>query len=97
MLYHAVSKNFCGGSEVINFMSEEQIVLAWHGYAEIEKEYVSFNEALKANSEGKRVLFHDCGTKFELYPDEAIEKNWLGGYSLYTLYAGKWTIEGDNQ
>ena len=88
---------FSGESSPINHMSVEQIVLAWHGYVKVEPDYVSFDEAFKANSEGKRVLFHDCGSKFDLYPDAPIEKTWMGGYSLYTLYEGKWTIEGDNQ
>ena len=97
ILYHASINNFCDESEAINFMSEEQIVLAWHGHAEVEPEYVYFFEAFKARKEGKKVLFHINGFTYELYPNDIIEKTWANRCSLTDLVEGKWSIEVDNQ
>jgi len=97
-LGHARDKNFCGASEAINLMSEEQIVLAWHGHAEIEKEYVSFDEAMKAYGDGRLVSFHPKkGLKITGSFVNKLKDNWLGDYSLNYLIEGKWSIEGDNQ
>ena len=91
-------KNFCGGGESINFMSEEQIVLAWHGYAEFENEYVSFDEAMKAHDEGSLVSFRPkIGTKLTVSFRERLKDVWLGDYSLDTLREGNWSIEGGNR
>jgi len=90
-------KAFSGGSEVINIMSEEQIVLAWHGYAEIEKEYATFDEAMKAYDDGHLVSFHPkIGSEITGSLGERLKDVWLGGYSLDTLRKGKWSIEGGN-
>jgi len=97
VLGHARDKNFCDESEAINLMSEEQIVLAWHGHAEVEPEYVYFFEAFKARKEGKKVLFHINGFTYELYPNDIIEKTWANRCSLTDLVEGKWSIEVDNQ
>ena len=80
----------------LNEMSEEQIVLAWHGYAEIEKEYVSFDEAMKARKEGKKVLFHSNARIYELYPNDTIENTWANRFSLTDLVEGEWSIEGED-
>ena len=90
-------KNFCGGGEPINFMSEEQIVLAWHGHVEIENEYVSFDEAMKAHDNGDLVSFQ-ISQHFKITESHhrKLKDSWLGGYSLNDLRKGKWSIEGDN-
>ena len=89
--------NFCERSEPINNMTTEQIVLAWHGHVEIEKEYVSFYEAMRASNEGKKALFNVRNLTYELYPNHEISKTWAAKYSLLDLFNGKFTIEGDNQ
>jgi len=100
MLYHAVSKNFCGGSKIINGMTLEQIVLSWHGYAEVEQEFVSFEVAMKARKNGKQVVYHSHvpGLLILVNPHNdmlilKLEK--LGKYTLDELLEGKWTIEGE--
>ena len=86
---------FCDGSEPINNMTTEQIVLAWHGYTEIEKEYATFDEAMKAYDDGHLVSFHPKpGSKITGSFGERLKDVWLGGYSLDTLRKGKWSIEG---
>jgi len=89
--------NFCKGSKPINNMTTEQIVLAWHGHAEIEKEYVSFDEAMKAYDNGHLVSFHPKqGVKTTVSFENKLKDNWLGDYSLKELTKGIWSIEGDN-
>jgi len=98
VLGHAREKNFCGVSEAINLMSEEQIVLAWHGYAEVENEYFSFDEAMKAYDKGHLVSFHPKrGSKITVSFRERLKDVWLGDYSLNDLRKGEWSIEGENQ
>ena len=88
-------KNFCGGGEVINFMSEEQIVLAWHGYAEVETKYVSFDEAMKARDDGSLVSFYPKeGSKITGMLRCKLKENWFGNHTLNELRNGKWSIEG---
>jgi len=97
-LGHAREKNFCRVSEAINLMSEEQIVLAWHGYAEIEPKYVSFDEAMKAHDDGSLVSFHPKrGSKITVSHQSILKSSWLGDYSLKALREGKWSIERGNQ
>ena len=96
VLGHAREKNFCAASEPINFMSEEQIVLAWHGHVEVEPEYVYFFEAFKARKEGKKVLFHSNARIYELYPNDTIENTWANRFSLTDLVEGEWSIEGED-
>ena len=98
VLAYVRAKNFYGGCESINIMSEEQIVLSWHGYAEIENEYVSFDEAMKAYDEGHLVSFHPkIGSKINGSFGNKLKDAWLGDYSLDALRKGKWSIEGDNR
>ena len=99
VLGHAREKNFCGVSEAINLMSEEQIVLAWHGYAEVENEYVSFDEAMKAHDDGSLVSFHPKrGSKITVTESlgKRLKDAWLGNYSLNDLRKGEWSIEVGN-
>ena len=81
----------------INSMTAEQIILAWHGHAEIEKEYVSFDEAMKAHDDGSLVSFHPKGGSkiIESFLNR-LKDGWLGGYSLKQLRKGNWMIEGDD-
>ena len=89
--------NFRNGiNRSLNEMSIEQIVLAWHGYVEVEPDYISFYEAFKVRKGGKKVLFHINGLTYELYPNSIIEKTWANKYSLTDLTDGKWSIEGAN-
>jgi len=88
---------FHSESAPLNDMSLEQIVLAWHGHAEIEKEYVSIDEAMKASDDGSLVSFHPKeGSKITGLLHRKLKDNWLGDYSLKELIKGKWSIEGDN-
>ena len=94
-LGHAREKNFCEGSEPINNMTTEQIVLAWHGYVEIEKEYATFDEAMKAHDDGSLVSFHPKeGSKITGMLRCKLKENWFGNYTLNELRNGKWSIEG---
>ena len=81
-LSYSKMKNFCAASEVINIMSEEQIVLAWQGYAEVEKAYVSFDEAMKVYDDGHLVSFHPkIGSKINGSFGNKLKDAWLGDYS----------------
>ena len=89
---------FHSESEPINHMNVEQIVLAWHGYAEVKPEYVSFDEAMKAHDDGSLVSFHPKeGSKITVLHQVILKSSWLGNYSLRSLREGNWSIEGDNQ
>ena len=95
-------KNFCGGGESINFMSEEQIVLAWHGYVEVEKEFVGFDEAMKAlKEEENTVHFHFADDVIEIWNERQVDGSMQNNSSVEIywrdLVNGKWSIEGDNQ
>jgi len=99
-LSYSKMKNFCAASEVINDMSIEQIVLAWHGYAKIEKEYVSFDEAMIALKNGIDTYYHNEFGTMRVYAEVAkehelmhLEVNRVGLLNL--LFEGKWTIAGD--
>ena len=81
----------------INDMSIEQIVLAWHGYAEIGKEYVSFDEAMKAHDNGDLVSFHpEEGSKVPVTFKTTLKLCCISNYSLKALREGKWSIEVGN-
>jgi len=89
--------DFLCWAKPLNKMTIEQIVLAWHGHAEVELEYVCFDEAMRASNEGKKSLFNVRNLTYELYPNHEISKTWAAKYSLLDLFNGKFTIEGDNQ
>jgi len=91
----SIHNNFVGVSASLNDMSIEQIVLAWHGHAEIEINYVSFDEAAKAYDEGCLVSYHpERGSKITESLQNILIYSRLGDYSLNDLVKGKWTIEG---
>ena len=97
VLKHARQGLYGATGKPLNEMSEEQIVLAWHGHAEVEKEYVSFDEAMKAYDKGHLVSFHPkIGTKLTVSFRERLKDVWLGDYSLNDLRKGKWSIEVGN-
>jgi len=94
-------KNFCAASEVINFMSTEQIVLAWHGYAGVENEYVSFDEAMKALKDEKNTVhFHFADDVIEIWNERQVNDSMQNNSSVEIywrdLVNGKWSIKGDN-
>jgi hypothetical protein len=43
--------------ECFNHMSDGEIALCWIGHVDVEPEYVSFEEAIKALKDGKKVAF----------------------------------------
>ena len=99
-LSFARGKVFGGSCVCINNMTIEQIVLAWHGYAEIEKEYVSFDEAMIALKNGIDTYYHNEFGTMRVYAEVAkehelmhLEVNRVGLLNL--LFEGKWTIAGD--
>jgi len=96
-LDNVIKYYFGGAGTPLHHMSIEQIVLAWHGYAEVDPEFVSFEEAFRARKEGKKVLFHINGLTYYLCPNKIIEKTWVTRYSLSELVEGIWLIEGGNR
>ena len=98
-----VDKNdrFVNKYKIFNEMSIEQIVLAWHGYAEIEKEYVSFDEAMKAlKDEENTVHFYFADDVIEIWNERQVNDSMQNNSSVEIywrdLVNGKWSIEGDN-
>ena len=93
--------DFLCWAKPLNKMTIEQIVLAWHGYAEVEPDYVCFDEAVKAGKEGKDITFHWEKSKYKITSQNLIE--WglrnlsVSDHGLLNLVDGKWTIEGDNR
>ena len=93
-------KNHKSNQEInkpISGMSVEQIVLAWHGYVEVEQEFVSFEEAYKARKEGKRVLFIIGNRRVIFMTNVKLEGCFLGSLTMDELFNGKFIVEGDNQ
>ena len=89
---------FSGESSPINHMSVEQIVLAWHGYVEVEPELVSFNIAKKALLEGKKVFWYftsGISGRANLMLSDSLDI--YGELTFEDLFNGKFTIEGDNR
>ena len=97
---------FGGASTPLHHMNVEQIVLAWHGHAEVEPEYVSFEEAKKALEDGKNVVCEFNDKKYEYYMRDGIvnTKNMIrntgniaGWHDMWDqILGGKWTIESEN-
>lgn len=88
--------NFTDHYKVLNYMTIEQIVLAWHGHAEVEPEFVSFDEAMRAKREGKIVKFHPSDIKtIQVNSALSLFNTKISSYSLDELFNGKFTIEGD--
>ena len=98
VLDHAELEIFCKEGEPINNMTTEQIVLAWYGHAEVEPDFVDFDEAMRAKLEGKKVNFHPQDFKtIEVNGDLSLSKTRLADYSLNELFISRFTIKGDNQ
>lgn len=62
--------------------------------------YVSLQEALEANTNGKWVYLHrDDGVRYPVAPNHMkimkLKNHGIGDYSLVDLVIGKWTIEED--
>jgi len=101
VIAYARGNNFCGSSELINLMSTEQIVLAWHGHVEVEKEYVSFDEAMKALKDEKNTVhFHFADDVIEIWNERQVNDSMQNNSSVEIywrdLVNGKWSIKGDN-
>ena len=96
-LSFARGKAFGGSCVCINDMTVEQIVLAWHGYVEVEQELVSLEEAYKARKEGKRVLFIIGNRRVIFMTNVKLEGCFLGSLTMDELFNGKFIVEGDNQ
>jgi hypothetical protein len=59
-------------------------------------QFVSFEEAMKADSKGKTVYFHpEENTRLSFHRESLIGNTWLNDYSFKQLFEGKWTIEGE--
>jgi len=93
----SMHNKFFGFSKPINLMSEEQIVLAWHGYAEIEKEYVSFYEALKAFEKGEKIIVYHKSGKTSWFSKILDQTEREASPSFHEMINLKWSIVGDNQ
>ncbi|MCR6096892.1 hypothetical protein HXA31_20245 [Salipaludibacillus agaradhaerens] len=83
----------------LNAMSDKQIAAAFLGVAEIEREYVSFGEAMEAFKEGKVIAIHvgphrDEGYVSLLQKDECDTP--LGFLGKTDIECGKWTIEEES-
>ena len=92
---------FCEGSEPLNYMSTEQIVLAWHSHVEVipNIKYVQMGEAMVASDKGETVYFHsEYGDVKRIKPTEAINVSIadmeINNETLMDLLRGKWSIEG---
>ena len=96
-LSFARGKAFGGSCVCINDMTVEQIVLAWHGHAEVKLEYVCFDEAVKARREGKRVLIHVINRKVIFKTSVRLDSCFIGTLTINELLSAKYEIEGDNQ
>ena len=104
-LSFARAKAFGGSCVCINNMTAEQIVLSWHGYAEVEPNFVGFDEAMRDLSKGETIYYHYTATTIF---GEALEKTVKINFgmkpsyfnptiTLEDLVKGKFTIEGDNK
>ena len=86
--------NFAFERSPINDMGLERIVLAWHGYVNVEPNIVSFDEAMVASDEGKGINFHpEEGSKVPVTFKIALKLCSISDYSLKALREGKWSIE----
>ena len=80
----------------INSMTAEQIILAWHGYAEIEKEYVSFYEALKAFEKGEKIIVYHTSGKTSWFSKILDQTEREASPSFHEMINLKWSIEVGN-
>ena len=91
-------KAFGGSCVCINNMTVEQIVLAWHGYAEVGPDFVDFEEAMRALKNGIDTYYHNEYETMRVYAKVAkehelmhLEVNRVGLLNL--VFEGKWSIE----
>ena len=98
VLNHSRQEMHKGVREPLNFMSLEQIVLAWHGYAEVEPDFVGFEEAMRALKNGIDTYYHNEYETMRVYAKVAkehelmhLEVNRVGLLNL--VFEGKWSIE----
>jgi len=86
---------FCEGSEPLNYMSVEQIVLAWHNCVETLPKDVLFSEVIQLITEGKNVSFH-FNDKVINFSDKllisAIAEH-VYNIKFVDLINGKWSIQ----
>lgn len=81
----------------INKLTDDEIASVWLGIAEIEPEYVSFDEAMMASEKGKLVDFHSKqGNAVPVSTKARLKEIYLSDYSLRELREGKFTIGRDN-
>jgi len=85
-------KAFGGSCVCINDMTVEQIVLAWHGHAEVKLEYVGFDEAIKARREGERVLIHAINRKVLFRTNERLNSCFIGNLTINELLSANYEI-----
>lgn len=87
--------DFLTWAQPLNGMTVEQIVLAWHGHVEVEPNFVSFDEAMKARKEGFIVSFHHSAKQVIIGPFKIniLKDGMLGHFTLDELLDGKWTVE----
>ena len=87
---------FINKYKILNSMTAEQIVLAWNGRAEVEPEFISFDEAYKARKEGKRVLLLVGNRRVLFMTNVKLEGCFLGSLTMDELFNGKFIVEGAN-
>jgi len=101
-LSFARGKVFGGSCVCINNMTTEQIVLAWHGHADVGPEYVCFDEAMRALSKDITIYYHYTITVLGEVINKCLMINfetplsYFGDIEWGDLVKGKWSIEGDN-
>ena len=105
-LSFARGKVFGGSCVCINNMTTEQIVLAWHGYAKVEPNFVDFEEAMRALSKRGTIYYHY--TVPLLFEEGDLEKTLKINFDMKPSYfdsvttwgdlvKGKFTTEGGTQ
>jgi len=103
VLDHAELEIFCEESEPINNMTTEQIVLAWYGHAEVEPDFVDFDEAMRALSKDITIYYHYTNTVLGEVINRRLMINFETPLSYFVgiewgdLVKGKFTTEGGTQ
>ena len=96
-------KPFGGSCVCMNNMTVEQIVLAWHGYAEVEPDFVDFDEAMRALSKDITIYYHYTNTVLGEVINRRLMINFETPLSYFVgiewgdLVKGKFTTEGGTQ
>lgn len=79
--------------QVILDMESNQIAAVWLGVAEIEPEYISFDEAKNALKKGEDVWFYHKDYVLPVTYDYTMCENHLDEFSIRDLVEGKWSYE----